>query len=232
MWEFLLHITPAIRPCPAPAAEDTEHPLHERGGNRLETLPTCARPSGATSAPPFGSVDSLCHSWNSWRAPFSQLVLPQQLALPLPLLVGKSHWDLDPAEFLDAPAQLGLQSPLLLAAGRAGGRAGGHSGLQAVLLDHCLVTAPPLHCLLHLLQLLQRFGEVQGIGAGWEFLGSFWPWQGVGGAGILHLWLGLCARDGLSRAGGSGTPGVRQVLPHPGALLQLLRSWEGKKRGV
>lgn len=105
-----------------------------------------------------------------WGVP-SQLVFLQQIALPLPLLVGKGNRDLDLAELLNAFPQLGLQRPSLLA------HCCGRTDLHPILLHCCLVAVSPLPCLLHLLQLLQGLGEVQGVGAGWTLLRGFWPWQ-------------------------------------------------------
>lgn len=75
----------------------------------------------------------------------SQLVFLQQLALPLPLLVGKGDGDLDLTEVLDALPQLRLQCPPLLA------HRCRRADLHPVLL-HCRVaTVSRLPCLLHLL---------------------------------------------------------------------------------
>ena len=80
------------------------------------------------------------------RGLLSQLVFLQQLALPLPLLVGKGDGDLNLTEVLDALPQLGLQRPPLFAHRHRGG-----ADLHPVLLHRCLVTVSPLPHLLHLL---------------------------------------------------------------------------------
>lgn len=201
---------------------------HTVVGTGLQPFCSLDGAEGATYAPCSGlwvSPATHRHEQREGQALLSQLVFPQQLTLPLPLLVGEGEGDLDLSEVLDALPQLRLQRLPLLAQPRGHGAAP-----HPVLLHRCMVALTPLPHLLHLLQLLQGLGEVQGVGASGALLGGFWLRCGARRAGVILsrpgvFWDALTrgwSGTGLAVAAGAGGCSVVPTAGAGGVLPRLL----------